>query len=53
MRFNGNTVNGEMNLQQSGDTGQCSFKVFKFIIIVMLCALRHEEVHVFWRRRGF
>jgi len=35
------TINGKMNLQQSGGTSQCSLK---FIIIVKLCALGHEVV---------
>jgi len=41
MGFNGKTINGEMNLQQSGGTGQSSLSCL-FISIVMFCALRHE-----------
>jgi len=40
MRFHVNSINTEMNLQQLGTS------LFTFIIIVMICALRHGVVAI-------
>jgi len=41
MRFNGNTINTNLLSQ----IVQELFKLFMFIIIVLLCALRHELIN--------
>jgi len=36
MRLNGSNFNAEMNLQQSGGTGQCSLNCLFIIIVALL-----------------
>lgn len=45
MRFygNGNTINSEMNLRQSGGTNQNSLSCLRSLIVI-LCALKHKVI---------
>jgi len=46
------TINAEMNLQQSGGTGQCSFSCYCNVMCFQTF-LFAPRIHMFWRRRGF